>query len=256
MTDRLVTEAELQAYVDGRLSGEREEAVAAWLAERPDEAERVHAYRVQRDALRSALASVVAEPVPPELDLRLRVRPERTGHSRAIAVAGMAALFVAGGGTGWALRDWSTPPNAGTAALAREAAASYAVYASDRERPVELAASDRRQLDDWFSQRLSRPVKAPDLHAAGLQLIGGRLVATGHGPAGLYLYEDSAGNRMALYVRPMETEGNDRMKSREEGSVRGWTWADDGLGCAVFGTAPGNRLHDTADLVRAQLRAA
>ncbi|HWU72603.1 MAG TPA: hypothetical protein VN137_03910, partial [Sphingomonas sp.] len=82
MTDRLVTEAELQAYVDGRLSGEREEAVAAWLAERPDEAERVHAYRVQRDALRSALASVVAEPVPPELDLRLRVRPERTGHSR------------------------------------------------------------------------------------------------------------------------------------------------------------------------------
>lgn len=166
----------------------------------------------------------------------------------------MAALFIAGGGSGWALRGWGVPPNAGTAALAREAAASYAVYANDRERPVELAASDQRQLDGWFSQRLSRPVKAPDLRAAGLQLIGGRLVATDHGPAGLYLYRDAAGHRLALYVRPMEIEGNDRMKSREEGGVRGWTWADDGLGFAVFGTAPGDRLHDTADMVRAQFR--
>ena len=255
MTDRPVTEAELQAYVDGRLPGEREEAVVAWLADRPDEAARMHAYRAQRDALRSALAPAAAEPVPPELDLRLRTRPQRAWPRRAIAVAGMAALFIAGGGSGWALRGWGGPSNVGTAALAREAAASYAVYASDRERPVELAASDQRQLDDWFSQRLSRPVKAPDLHAAGLQLIGGRLVATDHGPAGLYLYRDTAGNRLALYIRPMEIEGNDRMKNREEGSVRGWTWADDGLGFGVFGTAPGDRLHDTANMVRTQFRA-
>ncbi|MES2058027.1 MAG: anti-sigma factor [Pseudomonadota bacterium] len=254
MTNAPVTEAELQAYVDGRLPPEREIAVATWLAERPEEAMRVSFYRAQRDALRAATAPVAEEPLPPELDLLLRARPRPVWFGRAMIAAGMTTLFLAGGGTGWALRDWSTPPNAGTAALAREAAASYTVYANDSQRPVELAAGQQRELDGWFSQRLSRPVRAPDLRPAGLQLIGGRLVATDHGPAGLYLYRDAAGSRVALYVRPMQTEGTDRMKRRDAGNVRGWTWADNGLGFGVFGTFSGDRLHNTADMVRAQFR--
>lgn len=254
MTDALVTEAELQAHVDGRLPAEREAAVVEWLADKPLEAARLHSYRTQRDALRAAMAPVADEPLPPELDLRFGTQPRRAWRGHAMAAASMAMLFLAGGGTGWALRDWSAPPSAGTAALAREAAASYAVYANDSQRPVELAASDQRELDGWFSERLSRPVRAPDLSAAGLALIGGRLVPTDHGPAGLYLYRDAAGSRIALYVRPMQVEGTDRMTRREEGGVRGWTWADDGLGFGVFGTSSGDHLHHAADMVRAQFR--
>src|SRR4029077_19767401 len=40
-----VTEAELQAYADGRLPAERYKAVEAWLATRPEESERIAAYR-------------------------------------------------------------------------------------------------------------------------------------------------------------------------------------------------------------------
>jgi hypothetical protein len=52
----------------------------------------------------------------------------------------------------------------------------------------------------------------------------------------------------------MEVDSTDRMTRRDEGGLRGWTWADDGLGFGLFGAASGAFLHSTADLVRAQYR--
>lgn len=251
MSDTPITEAELQVHADGRLPPERAATVAAWLAEHPEESARIEAYREQRDALRAALAPTMAEPLPPALDLRLRARSRRD-WGPAVRAAGMAGLLLLGGAGGWMLRGWGAPPPTGTAALAREAAASYAVHVSDGARPVEMAAGQRQALDGWFSERLARPVAAPDLGAVGLHLIGGRLVATEHGPAGLYVYRGAGGERVALYLRPMKNDGTDRMRKREADGVHGWTWADDGLGFGVFGAAPDEFLHRAADLVRAQ----
>ncbi|WP_084584476.1 anti-sigma factor family protein [Sphingomonas azotifigens] len=256
MTENPVTEAELQAHVDGRLPPAREQAVLAWLSAHPEEARRIAAYRAQADALRQALDGIGDEPVPAALDLRLQLR-RRTLWARlrpAAAAACAAGLLLAGGAGGWALRGQALPPQAGTAALAREAVSTYTVYASDTARPVELPASQRVALDSWFSKRLARPIRAPDLAPAGLTLIGGRLVATPHGAAALYLYRDGTGRRLAVYLRPMEVEQTARMQSRREGAVAGWTWADAGLGFGVFGTAPEADLHSAADLVRSQSR--
>lgn len=255
MTEAPVTEAELQAHVDNRLPPERAAAVDAWLPKHPEEAARVASYRAQRDALRAALDPVLDEPLPAALDLRLHETAPagRLGFGRSALAAGIAGLLLLGGAGGWALRGLDTPATTGTAALAREAAASYAVYADDRTRPVEIAADQRRTLDAWLSRRLSRPIAAPDLDAAGLRLIGGRLLSTEHGPAALYLYQNTAGERIALYLRIMKNEdATDRMTRRDEDGVRGWTWADDGLGFGVFGAAPGDFLHNTADMVRTQ----
>ncbi|SDA24657.1 anti-sigma factor [Sphingomonas sp. NFR15] len=256
MSDISVTEAELQAHVDGRLAPDREVAVAAWLAARPEEAARLLAYRSQRDALRRALDPIVDEPLPPALDLRLREAPRARWFARArpAFAANVAALLLLGGAGGWMLRGWSAPPTVGTAALAREAAASYSVYASDTLHPVEIAASQRGALDGWISARLSRPIKAPDLRGAGLELIGGRLVASEHGPAGLYLYRYADGGRVAVYVRPMQVDRTDKMVPRKEGGVRGWTWADNGMGFGIFsGNGDGgDTLHNVADMIRTQ----
>jgi len=257
MNEAPVTEAEIQAHVDGRLSPERAAIVDAWLAKQPDEAARVASYHAQRDALRAALDPVLDEPLPAALDLRLRETAPagqlRSGHS-ALA-ASVAGLLLLGGAGGWTLRGMDTPVLTGTAALAREAAASYTIYAGDRARPVELAADQRLTLDSWLSRRLSRPIAAPDLDAAGLRLIGGRLLPTEHGPAGLYLYQNAKGERIALYLRIMKSDDKTgRMTRREEDGVRGWTWADDGLGFGIFGDAPGDFLHSTANMVRAQYR--
>jgi len=253
-----VSEADLQAYVDGRLTPEREREVAEWLVERPKQAERITAYRAQSLALRSALASVADEPLPASLDLRLRHSPGATPFpARQAGIAAAAALLlVLGGAGGWLLRDITSPPTTGTAMLAREATANYMVYASDSTRPVELGADHRRALDDWFSNRLSRPISSPDLEPVGLKLIGGRLVATEHGPAGLYLYADGHGRRVALYVRPMKIDKNDRMVRRQGEGVHGWTWADNGLGFGIFGLEQAETLHRAADMTRRHYLAA
>ena len=59
-----ITDNDLQAYIDGRLAPGRAAAVEAWLAERPDEAQRIAALRHDREALRAAYGPIAAEPVP------------------------------------------------------------------------------------------------------------------------------------------------------------------------------------------------
>src|SRR3546814_1515290 len=92
---------------------------------------------------------------------------------------------------------------AGVAALAQEAADSYAVYASDHLRPVELRSAERAELVDWAAERLHRRVPVPDLSAAGYRFMGGRMVATPHGAAVLFMYDDDHGTRLVVLSRPM-----------------------------------------------------
>ena len=63
-TDPPITEADLHAYADGRLAKGRRAQVDAWLATRPEEAERVAQYRNQRELLHALYDPVLDEPVP------------------------------------------------------------------------------------------------------------------------------------------------------------------------------------------------
>ena len=67
MSDEPITEADLQAYADGRLPEEPHKAVEAWLATRPEESERIAAYRRLAHEVRSAYETLLSEPVPPRL---------------------------------------------------------------------------------------------------------------------------------------------------------------------------------------------
>ena len=66
-TDLPITEADLQAYVDGRLAEGRRSEVVAWLALRPEEAERIAQLRSQRASLHALYDPVLDEPVPARL---------------------------------------------------------------------------------------------------------------------------------------------------------------------------------------------
>jgi len=64
MSEPHITESELQAYADGRLDPERRLAVEAWVAARPEEAERIADYRRLSEALHAAYDPVAAETLP------------------------------------------------------------------------------------------------------------------------------------------------------------------------------------------------
>lgn len=266
MDARPILEEDLHAYVDDALDAPRRREVREYLAHHPEAARQVEAYAAHRQDLRAALAPIAEEPLPPSLNLaRLvethaqRERGDRHAPHRRWPWGMVAAVVLAlglGTGAGWSLRGGvPTGGDAGIAALAREAARSYAVYASDTERPVEMGPSQRTELVDWVSARLGRKVAIPDLSASGYNFIGGRLVMTAHGPAGLFMYDDAGGSRLALTVRPMEVDKDTPVMRPIEGQgpVAGYAWADKGLGYGVVGARKAEVLHPLADEMRRQI---
>ncbi|ANN67055.1 anti-sigma factor family protein [Bordetella bronchialis] len=251
-----IREEDLLAYVDGALDGPRQAQVRDYLARHPDVAARTRGHAALRQRLREELAPVMDEPIPPELDLKRMVEAHRQRRRIPWRIAASIVLALGIGGiSGWNLRGTTQGPSGGIAALAREAAASYRVYAVDDRRPVEMPAADKTQLVSWISQRLDRPIALPDLDAAGYRFMGGRLIATEHGPAGLFLYDDAQGTRIAMMVRPMAVERDTPMSAHRQGGVAGYAWSDQGLGYSVMAPSSLPDLHPLADEVRRQVDA-
>ena len=249
-----ISEDDLQAYVDGLLNARRVSEVEAWLAEHAEQRARVDGYRRDRAALRAALDPVAHEPIPSELDIhRIVSARSRFQWRSAMQIAAALLLTVGGGSAGWLLRGAMEPPKAGIASLAREASQNYVVYAPDRNRPVELGADARQMLVSWGSERLARPIGIPDLAKAGFAFLGGRLVATPHGPAVLAMYTGREGNRLAIMVRDMEIDQNAPMAERSEDGIGAVTWARQGVGYSLVGPQSAASLHPIADIARAQI---
>src|SRR5258708_24092415 len=196
-----ISEAELQAYADGRLPEERHQAVEAWLATRPEESERIAAYRRLAQEVRSAYETMLSEPIPPRL---AQTASGRGQWRRVAAVAGWIALGIAiGAPTGWHVRPERTVTQVvpDTSLFARRAAIAHATYSPEVRHPVEVGAEDEQHLVNWLSKRLGVKVRAPKLDEAGMSLVGGRLLPGENRPVAQFMYQSQNGRRLTPYVR-------------------------------------------------------
>src|SRR3954469_16907938 len=198
-----VTEADLHAFADGRLTAARRAEVEAWLAARPEDAERVASYRETAVQLRAHYDSILSEAVPEKLERAATGR----GRTRWRAVALAAGWTVFGAALG-ALAAWQMAsirpvqvvlPD--TSGIARRAAVAHAVYSPEVRHPVEVGADQEQHLVTWLSKRLGLKLKAPQLDEAGMSLVGGRLLPGEAGPVAQFMYQSERGRRMTLYVR-------------------------------------------------------
>lgn len=252
-----ILEDDLHAFVDDLLTNDRRTEVQEYLDRHPDAAAQVVRLRAQRQALRAAFTHVADEPVPSRLNLQSIAESYRssTDSLRRWKAAAAVTLALGLGSTGgWFAHGVAEAPAAGVSALSREAGANYATYAFDTERPVEIDGNHKAQLVSWVSTRLQRHVAVPDLAQAGYHLVGGRLVATEHGPAALFLYDDRQGTRLAVMVRKMTVQLDTPTMQRNEGPFDGYSWADKGLGYSLVGNDRPASLHSLADEVRRQAR--
>jgi anti-sigma factor RsiW len=249
-----ITEDDLEGFVDDVLDAESRAAVQTYLDGHPEEARRIAAYVAQRALLRDALRPIAEEPVPPQLGLSHLIEAQRRPRLRiwSTAAAAVVALSLSGVG-GWSLRGMTMAPMNGIAALAQEATMNYMVYAPDRLRPVELKAADRDELVSWASDQLHHPISVPDLTVSGYRFMGGRVVATMHGPAAMLLYDDDHGSRVAMLIRPMAIDRDTKMTRHEDRGVTGFTWAGNGIGYSVVASQPAGVLHPLADEMRRQI---
>jgi len=255
-----VTEAELQAWVDGQLAPSRRAAVDGYLELHPAEAARLHAYREHNIALRARYNPVLDEPVPAALT-QVRHRLSARWRAQSLRAAAMLALTLAGGAAGWLARDAATPtPDAAdlqAAALPRSAALAHAVYTPEVRHPVEVGADQQAHLVAWLSKRLGAPLKPPQLQAQGYALEGGRLLPGRSGPVAQLMYRDAGGARLTLYVSTEQTHSRETgFRFAQEGNVGVFYWIDGQFGYALSASLDKPALAALANAVYAQLQPA
>ena len=220
-------EDDLQAFVDDVLDEARRGEVEAYLAQRPEEAARLHAYRAQDAALRALFDPVLAEPVPAALAARPAAR-----RWRPVALA--ASVLFAGVAIGWIARGSVAPLPQAAASLARSAAIAHAVYSPEVRHPVEVGADQEQHLVAWLSKRLGVKVRAPKLEEAGLALVGGRLLPGESGPVAHFMYQTQTGRRLTMYVRAEPSKNRETaFRYSRENNVGVFYWIDRDSGYAI-----------------------
>lgn len=244
-----ITEADLHALVDGQLAEGRVREIEAYLATHPDDAHRVATWRAQNRDLHGLFDGVTDEPIPTGL----------LGAARPVArwtmwrLAASVALVLAGGVLGWGLRGElavspeQAPGLAGAGAgFAQRAAVAHAVFVPDQRRAVEIDGVHEDQLVTWLSKRMGSAMNPPRLQALGYTLEGGRLLPGGAGPVAQFMYRDSAGTRLTLYVSNEvraatsagraeggSLQGGTAFRFAREGDVNVFYWIDGPFGYAL-----------------------
>jgi len=238
MSSENITEADVQAFVDGRLTPERAAEVSQWLVEHPDDAERVEAYKRIGEELRSRFDPVMSEPLP----IRLQRAASRDTRA-AWRIAGFAAGWLVIGGTlgllaGWQLHAWRMPAQTALTdpnfLMARRAAVAHAVYSPEVRHPVEVGADQEQHLIAWLSKRLGVKVKAPHLDDIGMSLVGGRLLPGDAGPVAQFMYQNDKGRRLTMYVRAESGQHRETaFRYARENNVGVFYWVDRDCGYAI-----------------------
>jgi anti-sigma factor RsiW len=101
---------------------------------------------------------------------------------------------------------------------------------------------------------LDGDVRPPHLADLGYELVGGRLLPAGDGPAAQFMYQDARGQRLTLYVqRDAKGGGETAFRYAKQGSVSVFYWVDGPFGYALSGEQGKNELLQVAYSVYRQL---
>jgi anti-sigma factor RsiW len=251
-----ITDADVNAYVDGRLAPSRTPAIDEALARDPALAARVADLRRQNAALHDAFDPWLSEPLPDRL-ISAAAGPAPTGR-RAMpkwlgTATAVAASLVVGVAVGWFGRDINLQRDGTPTTFTRQVALTHVLYASDANRPVEIWAAEEKRLVNWLSKRLGFAVRAPDLNSLGFALVGGRLVAGNEMPTAMFVYENADKQRMTLQVRKHAHTGETAFRYAVEDGVGVYYWIEDNCGYALSGNLDRTQLLAIGRVVYGQL---
>jgi anti-sigma factor RsiW len=238
-----VTEGELHVYVDGELPADRREALETWLVDHPEDAARVAAWRAQAEAIRARYGAVIDEPVPDRLTLKRIMRSRRSWG--AVAAAAAVVAFVIGGVGGWVARGASAAAPSPVETFTAEALDAHKLYIGEVRHPIEVKAEEDHLLP-WLSRRVGTTLRAPDLGAFDLKLLGGRLLPGVAGPAALFMYEGASGERFTIYCSRLDA-AQTAFRYNAEGSFGSVRWIEGRYGWVVSGPQDKDRLKAVAN---------
>jgi anti-sigma factor RsiW len=249
--DRPITEQELHAYVDGQLDVARHAEVEAYLAQNPEAAQKVKEYRAYNQGLHALFDSTLQEQVPATLTAK---PPPGKKAAPYLQYAAMIAALAVGTVFGWVFRGNVDVAMPSTMVMVNDAFASHVVYTPEVTHPVEVTVEQEQHLVTWLSKRLKTDVRAPALKTIGYELLGGRLLSSEGEPAAQFMYENTQGQRLTLFVRHKKTaESPTAFRYASQDNVQGFYWIDGNLGYALIGEVDKEVISNAAHLVYQEL---
>ncbi|HBR98737.1 MAG TPA: hypothetical protein DD979_15385 [Gammaproteobacteria bacterium] len=245
-----INESDLHAYVDQQLSGDRRQAVEAWLEEHPEDAEKVRRWQQQNLAIARQYDTRQWQHTPDHLRPETILQRQRHAY---VAVAASVVLVLCGMVAGWFAHDIHDDGQPLRQSLARSAVMAHQVFTVEVRHPVEVGAHQEQHLVAWLSKRLGHPLRIPSLETEGYQLVGGRLLPSSDGAAAQMMFEDTAGTRVTIYAQRSLTTTQTAFQFSEIDGVNVFYWLDQDISYAVIGAIERAALLDVATLVYRQL---
>lgn len=253
------SDTDLSAWLDGEGDAARRERIEAWLRDNPQAAARVRLWAADRDALRARLDPVRGEPVPERLERVVHNAARAGPWARAAAAAGLLVTGgVVGAALGWQWQARSAErlveaAQAGTAAgWVQRAAYAHSVYTPEPRHPVEVRAQEEH-LARWLTRRIDIPVRLFDLSHEGFALMGGRLLPDAQGKSAQLMYENPlTKERVTVYLRKPDADAPTTFRYLQQGELGLFYWVEPGVGVALVGALPKERLLALAHAVYRQ----
>lgn len=251
-------EAEMHAWVDGRLPEDRRAAVLAWMTADPRERDRYQAYARQRALLAEVgahLGRLGASSPQAELQRRVLVVLRRQARIRAAwraATAAAAGVALVIGGW-WSLGWLERSPVAGP--VVQEAMPDTPEFPFGGSLVASVGADLAAGLDGegsrrWIADHLpAETFQLPDLEALGLRLAGGTALPETT-PAVRLVYADEAGRHLFLYAGVVASKARQALTLVPEGQLS-LQWRHGPLVFALVGGHDSTQLLDVMRLVNA-----
>jgi len=222
------TETELHAFIDDELSASRQAEIARILRNEPALAQRIAAYRADRERLRSALRDIAEEPIPAAWRALIEAataRRQRAVMTRRLALAASVGLAVSAGGiAGW---RWL-----GRDTILAEAEAARDGQLAGRSTTLAEPLPPVAARDALLESKLGMHVRVPDLNRFGFQLARLDLFDRPGGAAAQLQYQDYGQRVLTIYVRP--SDGTVRFDLLRRGATRVCVWQDNVVGAVII----------------------
>lgn len=242
-----ISDEEIQTFVDGALDAKRSSEIESDINADPDLAERVAAFRSDKETLRRVYGPLINRPLPKEwLDLTRRSARERRRpiefHYAIAAIAATILVVVAGLVF---YRAVQSPMSGGIVEAALDARGDGVVA----ERTIAIdPGTNANQYNAILSMIVSSEIKVPNLVPLGYRLTSIRLYSgLPDGEAAELLYRDDGNRLFSLYLK--RSDGTTRFDQFAQDGLRVCIWQDEVIAMVMAGdvsTAAMQRLASLA----------
>jgi anti-sigma factor RsiW len=248
----VLTDEDLNAFIDGELDEVRDVAVATAIAASPELSERVERLILDKDMIARVYGPLIEQPVPDALRQMVTghhpamPRPVRRSRRFLPAAIALAATIVAAVIVYPQMSGMAVDPLVAQALAVR----SGEVHAERQYADTDISAEAAR--DGLAQAALAVPVKVPNLEKAGYRLVGISAYPDKGGHKALQLsYRDKGGTLFTMYMR--QTAGTDRFEFTSRRSMQICVWQNDELSVVMLGEMPAHEMLKVATATYADL---